>query len=64
MSDTRTDEPIHVTQLVSIARFHGHACWYCCAVAKGLAPAGRVRCTGSVRVWPIVSCGCEREAAP
>jgi hypothetical protein len=62
VSDTRTDEPIRITKPVSIARLHGRARWYCGAVARDLAPAGYVRCTGSVRVRPIMICGCERGA--
>ncbi|AJP00980.1 hypothetical protein TU94_05345 [Streptomyces cyaneogriseus subsp. noncyanogenus] len=59
MSDTRTHEPIRVIQRLSLARLHGHTCWYCGAVARALPLAGRVRRVVSVRVPLIVTFGCD-----
>jgi hypothetical protein len=55
---TASAEPILLNGTVSIARLHGRACWHCGAVARRLRPVGRVRRSGSAKVWTIYTCGC------
>lgn len=59
----RCADLLRVEGPVSIARLHGRACWYCGAVARGLATIGRVQQTAGARVWTVVSCGCHRRRA-
>ncbi|MCL6733269.1 hypothetical protein [Streptomyces neyagawaensis] len=47
---------------MSIARQHGEACFHCGAVAKKLYADGCITLAGRDRVWPIVTCGCRRQA--
>lgn len=60
----RADTLLRVVGPVSIARLHGRACWYCGAVARGLARIGCVQRTANDRVWAVVSCGCHLRTAP
>jgi hypothetical protein len=63
MSTCEPAAPILVQGPVSIARRHGEACFHCGAVAKTLYADGSITLMGSDRVWPIVTCGCRRQAA-
>lgn len=59
---SRTKALLRIHGAVSIARLHGRACWYCGAVSRHLAPAGRAQ-RGTGRIWNIVSCGCHKLTA-
>jgi hypothetical protein len=62
MKTTQPATPTLVQGPVSIARQHGEACFHCGAVAKKLYADGCITLVGTDRVWPIVTCGCRRQA--
>lgn len=63
MTNAEPATPTPIEEPVSIARQHGQACFHCGAVAKTLYADGHILLMGTGRVWPIVTCGCRRQAA-
>lgn len=63
MPDVLPPVPTVIDSRVSIVRLHGEACFNCGAVSKTLRAAGHVTVRGSIRAWPIVTCGCRSAAA-
>lgn len=63
MHDKFSSPPAVIDGRVSIARLHGEACFDCGAVGKALRASGHVVVRSTPRVWPIVTCGCQNQAA-